>query len=78
MSNKLPMIPLASPMIDANGVITQSWAALIREMYKRIGGSSAETIADIAATVDAQNAKITTFTSSVFSGLDDLGQGRDL
>lgn len=50
MPNAIPPMPIKNPLQDAQGLMSQPWLAFFREVYNRIGGTSAVSNTDLHTT----------------------------
>lgn len=73
MANNIPPMPIKSPVIDDSGLVSQYWMGFFREMLKRVGGTSAQSNADLAASIAELQASV-----SAIETQDGLSQGRNL
>lgn len=71
MANALPPLPLRHPIEDADGLMSQPWIALMREIFNRIGGTSAQSNTDLHTTT-------LSLTDSIAQAEANFCQGRSL
>lgn len=74
MSNPVPPIPYKIPVADAGGYLSQAWSAWFRELYTRIGGSSASTNSQLLALIENLQDDVTALEAQTAA----LNQGRQL
>lgn len=72
--NALPPIPIRTPMVDQNGMISPAWLALVREIYNRVGGSVSSSNATLATQATMIDGRVTALESEV----QGIGIGRAL
>lgn len=73
-TNLIPPMPVMSPMIDKNGMITMAWNSFFQALITRLGGLSASTNAEINAQLSALQTGAATSSTSIL----DLNQGTTL
>lgn len=71
MPNAIPPMPIKNPLEDAQGLMSQPWLAFFREVYNRIGGTSATSNTDLH---DTQ----TSLTEDLAQAEANFWQGRTL
>lgn len=71
MANPVPPLPLKTPLADQAGLLTPAWTAWFRELFTRVGGTSASTNSQLLALIENLQADV-----NVLQG--GLTQGRDL
>lgn len=71
MANSLPPIPYKTRLVDSAGIITPQWAALMREMFARVGGTQAPSNTQLNTTLENIQEDITALEADV----SDLNQG---
>lgn len=74
-ANALPPVPYKTPIMDAtSGLMNSAWTGFFRELFSRVGGTSASTNSQLHTQItNLQSASIT-----LQAEVNGLSQGRQL
>lgn len=78
MANPIPPIPYKVSMLDKSGLLTAAWSAWFREVFSRVGGTTAPSNTDIQDSLDVLSASISATQASLAAAVSDLNQGSAL
>jgi len=74
MAVTVPAPPYKTPLLDVNGLLTPSWTAWFRDLYKRVGGTIAFSNTELYAAADVTDltANVATIQTQVNTNTGDI------
>lgn len=90
MAEVVPPLPYKTPMVDSRGMLTEPWSKWFRQVFLRIGGTTALSNTELTenldtAAIEADIATLftttggqTTSINNLNSSVNDLNQGRQV